>query len=292
MSIAESTAPPPGRRARAGFTIVELLVYVVLAVAVLGAVYGAMITQSRSYGKQRELLDARESLRSGGALLAWELRHASVAGSKVVAIGSDSITVRSMQGLGTVCAKHPTNLPRYALWRTSGDIQATADDSAIFYRPETGVWKAVRVTQVGTPAALGVSTCAWPGGRAPDIAIEVNVSIAADTAGIVVGSGYRAFRETLYSEYLDGGRYWLGRKTPPTAGTWDKLTGPLLAPDAAAGGLNFTFFDSGNNVTTIPANVARVGLVLRGESLKRAGVSAGVTGFQVDSVVNVVMLRR
>ena len=292
MSRAEPIASPPGVRARAGFTLLELLVYVVLATAVLGAIYGAMITQSRSYGKQRELLDARESLRSGGALLAWELRHASVAGSKVVAIGSDSITVRSMQGLGTVCAKHPTHLPRYALWRTSGDIQATADDSAIFYRPETSVWRAVRVTQVGTPAALGVSPCAWPGGRAPDIAIEVDVSTAADTAGIVVGSGYRAFRETLYSEYLDGGRYWLGRKTPPTAATWDKLTGPLLAPDAVAGGLNFTFFDSGNNVTTIPANVARVGLVLRGQSLKEVIASSGARAFQSDSVLNVVMLRR
>ena len=290
--MAEPIASPPGLRARAGFTIVELLVYVVLATAVLGAIYGAMITQSRSYGKQRELLDARESLRSGGALLAWELRHASVAGSKVVAIGFDSITVRSMQGLGTVCAKHPGNLPRYALWRTSGDIKATADDSAIFYRPAASVWRAARVTQVGTPAALGVATCAWPGGRAPDLAIEVDVSSVLDTAGIVVGSGFRAFRETLYSEFLDGGRYWLGRKTPPTAATWDKLTGPLIAPDSLTGGLDFTYFDSANAPTTIPANVARVGLVLRGESLKRAGVSAGVTAYQIDSVVNVVMLRR
>ena len=284
-------ASPPSRRTSAGFTLVELLIYIVLGTAMLGVIYRAMTMQSRSYGKQRELLDARESVRSGAALLAWELRHASVAGSKVVDIGANTITVRSMQGLGTVCAKH-TNLPRYALWRTSGDIQATADDSAILYRPETNVWRAVRVTQVGSPAGLGVATCSWPGARAPDLAIEVDVSSLLDTAGIVVGSGFRAFRETLYGEYLEGGRYWLGRKTPPTAADWDKLTGPLLAPDSLAGGLNFTFYDSANNVTAIPANVARVELVLRAQSLKTSILGTGVTAFQTDSVVSRVLLRR
>ena len=288
--MAVPIASPPGRRAPAGFTLVELLIYLVLASVLLGAIYGAMTTQSRGYGKERELLDARESIRSAGALLAWELRHASVAGSKVVGIGADSITVRSMQGLGTVCAKHPTS-PRYALWGTSGDIQATANDSAILYRPETNVWRAVRITQVGTPGSLGVSTCSWPGGRAPTIAIQVDVAATTDTAGVVVGSGFRAFRETLYSEYLDGGRYWLGRKIPPTAADWEKLTGPLLAP-GAAGGLNFRFFDSANNETAIPQNVAAVELVLRSESFKRSIRSTGVTEYQRDSVVSRVVLRR
>jgi hypothetical protein len=252
-----------------------------------------MTTQSRAYGKERELLDARESVRSAGALLAWELRHASVAGSKVVGIGSDSIIVRSMQGLGTVCAKHAT-LARYALWGTSGDIQATANDSAILYRPETSVWRAVSVTQVGTPASLGVATCSWPGARTPSIAIQLDVRVGfpEDTAGIVVGSGFRAFRETLYSEYLEDGRYWLGRKIPPTAADWDKLTGPLLPPDPVAGGLHFRFFYSANNETDIPQNVAAVELVLRAESFKRSIRSTGVTEYQRDSVVSRVVLRR
>ena len=289
---AEPIAAPPGRRTRAGFTLVELLIYLVMGTALLGVIYRAMTAQSRSYGRQREILDVRESVRTAAALLAWELRHASVAGSKVVGIGSDSITVRSMQGLGTVCAKHAT-LARYALWRTSGDIQATANDSAILYRPETNVWRAVRVTQVGTPAGLGVASCSWAGGgKTPDLAIELDVSSAVDTAGIVVGSGYRAFRETLYSEYLEGGRYWLGRKVPPTAADWEKLTGPLLPPDAVAGGLNFRFFDSANLETAIPDNVARVELVLRAQSFKQSVVSTGVTAFQTDSVVSRVVLRR
>jgi hypothetical protein len=277
-------------RRSAGYTLVELLVYVVISVAVLGLLYGAMITQGRTYGKQRELLDVRESVRSAAALLAWELRHASVAGSKVVAIGPDSIVLRSMIGLGTVCARHLT-LPRYALWGTAGDIKATADDSAIVFRVAPNLWRGARIVQVGTPAALGVSTCSWPGARAPSIAVELGVSDPLDTADIVVGAGFRAFRETQYGEYLENGRYWLGRKIPPSTGSWEKLTGPLLDP-GATGGLGFTYYDAAGAVTDIPDNVSRVELVLRAQSLKQSLQGPGVLAYETDSVRSRVVLRR
>ncbi len=58
----------------AGFTIAELLVYIVISVVIISSIYQLLIGQNRLYLKQRELTDVRGTLRAGAALLAWELR--------------------------------------------------------------------------------------------------------------------------------------------------------------------------------------------------------------------------
>src|SRR5439155_582469 len=119
---------PVMRAARkSGFTLPELLVSVVLGGIVLASVYKIMINQGRAYGKERELMDVRETVRSGATLLAWELRGAATGGSQLATMTADSLTLRAIQGFGIVCAKHAT-LPRYALWRSAGSIAAATYD--------------------------------------------------------------------------------------------------------------------------------------------------------------------
>ncbi len=276
------------RHRAAGFTLAELLVYMVVGGIVLGSVGRLIMAQGRGYGKQRELMDVRETARSAAALLAWNLRHAASGGSRLVAMSPNSIILRSVQGSGIVCGRHPT-LPRYALWRTGGSIEATADDSALVYLSGRDQWRAVRINRVGTPAAMGVPGCAWPGARPPDLVVQLVVNAQQDTAGIRVGAPLRTFRREQYAEYQANGRWWLGRRVGRAA-TYEQLTGPLLAP--GAGGLTFAYYDTLGAPTATPTAVGAVGFTLRTESFKQARAATGPLTYQRDSLTTKVALRR
>src|ERR1051325_7655565 len=162
------------RRGRAGFTLVELLISVVVAGVVLGAVAKLMRSQGGAYANQRALTDARETLRGGSVMLAWELRHAALGGSAFNVITSQSLGLRAIQGLGVACARGVV-VPaggawtrRFALWNAGGDIEATSNDSALVFVSSTQKWQAFKVNQIGTPAGLGLPACGWTGtARAP-----------------------------------------------------------------------------------------------------------------------------
>ena len=271
---------------RAGFTIMELMVAMMIGLVVLGAVYRLMITQTNAYGKQRELADVRETARSGTTLLSRDLRHAASGGGAVVAMSTNSITLRSVRGVGIVCAKHPT-LPRYGLWRTAGKIEAALDDSALIYQVGRERWQRVKVTNVGTPAAMGIANCAWAGTRVPDLVIQVAVNTKSDTIGIKIGAPFRSFRRVQYAQYMLDDRWWLGRKIGASP-NYEQLTGPLRA----SGGLSLSYFDTLGAPTAIPGAVGMVAFTVNAESYKKARLNSGQYAFQRDSLTTKVLLRR
>ena len=272
---------------RRGFTIIELIVGLVVGLIVLGSVVQMLIVQSRGYRKQREIIDIRETAREASALLAGDLRQSRVGESPLAAMGANSIALRSPRGLGTVCAKHAT-LARYGLWKTGGNILAGTDDSALVHQLGRDKWTALKVTAVGTPAAMGVPACAWPGARPPEIVVEFAVGTKTDTSYIKVGAAFRSFRRVEYAEYQLNSRWWLGRKVG-AAGSYEQLTGPLVAP--ASNGLAFTYYDTLGAVTTNPAAVGTVAVTVRTESFKKTYI--GTTfGYQRDSLTTKVALRR
>ena len=271
---------------RRGFTIIELMISMMIALILLGAVYKLMITQSGGYTKQRELADVRETARSGSMLLSRDLRHAASGGSSVIAMSPNSITLLSLRGLGIVCAKHPT-LPRYALWRTAGKIEAAADDTALVFQVGRERWQYVKLEAVGTLAAMGIAKCAWPGTRVPDVVIEVVVNSTSDTVGIKVGAPFRTYKRVTYAQYLLDGRWWLGRKVGDADG-YEQLTGPLRASN----GLSFAYFDTLGAPTAVPRAVGMVAFTLNAESYHKVRANSGAYAFQRDSLTTKVLLRR
>lgn len=271
---------------RPGFTIIELMISMMIGLILLGVVYKLMITQTGGYNKQRELADVRETARSGSMLLSRDLRHAASGGSSVIAMSANSITLLSIRGLGVVCAKHPT-LPRYALSGTAGKIEAAADDTALVFQIGRERWQYVKLTEVGTPAGMGIATCAWPGSRIPDVVIEVAVNSKSDTVGIKVGAPFRTYRRVQYAQYLLDDRWWLGRKVGDASG-YEQLTGPLRASN----GLTFAYFDTLGAPTAAPAAVGMVAFTLNAESYRKARLNSGTYEFQSDSLTTKVLLRR
>lgn len=284
MTSARFARPSRGRR---GFTLIELLVGLVVGSIVLTSVVQMLIVQGRGYGKQREVIDVRETAREATALLAWDLRQSGLGDSPLAAISPTSVALRSPRGMGTICAKHQ-QLPRYGLWKSGGNILATTDDSALVYQLGRDEWTALKITAVGTPAAMGVPACAWPGARAPDVVVEFAVAAKTDTSYLKVGAPFRSFRRVEYTEYQLNSRWWLGRKVG-AATSYEQLTGPLAPP--GSNGLTFAYYDSLGAVTADPAAVASVAFTLQTESYKKTHV--GTTfGYQRDSLTMKVGLRR
>jgi len=276
-----------GFRDRRGFTMIELIISFVIGLIVLGAVVQTMIVQGKGYRKQREQVDVRETTREAAALLSWDLRQAAVAGSPFAVLGANTVTIRSPRGLGTICGKHLL-LPRYGLWKTAGNIQATVDDTALVYQIGKGAWTKLKITNVGTGAAMGVNACAWPGARPPDIVVEFAVAQVTDTSTIKVGAPFRNFRRVEYSEFQQNGRWWLGRKVGNAAG-YEQLTGPLLAP--ASNGLAFTYYDTLGAVSGNANAIGSVAFTIRTESYKNATTGSTFV-YQRDSLTTRVGVRR
>ena len=279
--------PPAVRDGRYGFSLIELLVGLVIGMIVLSGVVQMMIVQGRGYRKQREVLDVRETGREAAALLAWDLRQSVVGGSSLATMGAGTAALRSPRGLGTVCAKHPL-LARYGLWKTGGNILAGVDDSALVYQLGRDKWTPLKITAVGTPAAMGVIACAWPGARPPDVVVEFAVGTKTDTSYLKIGAPSRGFRRVEYAEYQLNNRWWLGRKVG-AATSYEQLTGPLVSP--AANGLAFAYYDTLGAVTTNPAAVGSIAFTLRTESFKNTYVGATYV-YQRDSLTTKVALRR
>ncbi len=284
MSTAQSSRI---HRLRRGFTMIEVIVALVVGLVVLGSVVQMLIVQGRGYKKQREQVDVRETAREAGALLSWDLRQAAVAGSPFAVMAANTVTLRSFRGLGTICAKHAL-LARYGLWKTGGNILASVDDTALVYQIGRGQWNKLKITAVGTPVAMGVTACAWPGARPPDLVVEFAVTTTTDTSYIKIGAPFRNFRRVEYAEYQQNNRWWLGRKVGAAA-SYELLTGPLLSP--ASNGLAFTYYDTLGAVTANTAAVGSVAFTLRTESFKNATVASGYT-YQHDSLTTKVAVRR
>ena len=262
---------------RAGFTLAELLIYVVISALMGTVVVKFMLNQSRNYASQVQTIDARETLRGAVSLFTWEFRGLSAAAGDIYVMDSSSVAIRSVLATGVVCGRHAT-LPKYGIFGRTGQIFTTSDDSVLVYLPGLETWRELGLTNAQTPAAAGVPNCLWGDSTAtPNIVVEVS----GDTTGIALGTAWRAFRRIEYGLYQDGGRWWIGRKVGG-AGSYEKLTGPVRSGD----GLALIYRDAAGNVTADPALVASVELVIRSES-------AGSTqwGTSSDSVRTLVSLR-
>jgi prepilin-type N-terminal cleavage/methylation domain-containing protein len=275
-------------RTRKGFSLAELMVALTLSGIVISGAYGLMRTQSRAYGKQLGTGDAAETLEGAGALLSWEIRHADMATDTLVSLSADTLSVRSVQGVGIICAKKDPGL--YAIWKNGGDIQPTVDDTAMVSMLGNQAWTKAKITAVGTPVAMGLTACAWTGGRSPDLVVQLTVN-PADSAKLIVGGMFRSFRRTQFAEFQDAGRWWLGRKVGNAA--WGKITGPLLSPTTGGGGLKFVYYDSTGAVTTGASKAQAVSVTLRSQSYRQYidPVSHAPT-FRGDSLQTVVYVRR
>jgi type II secretory pathway pseudopilin PulG len=283
----------PSRGSR-GFTILEVILYLIIASIVVAGVYKVLVGQNRLYVQQRELMDVRGGLRAAAAVLSWELRHASTDGD-LYNIWRDSLTMRSVQGQGVVCSKHGT-APRLGLWGLWGEFgQTTTDSSLVFAARSSGLgddsWIAASNKKLWGATGGGVPWCFWGDSTTtPTEEVLELAGVPTDSVllNIKVGAPLRTFRQIRYGIYQEDGRWWLGRKIGG-AGSYQRLTGPLLSPSDS--GLVFSYFDDTGASTNDPSRVAIVEITLRGESVRSVTGTGVAPRAMRDGLTTRVFLR-
>ena len=271
------------RTKNGGFTLMEMLVVLILAMVIVTGVYKLLMGQSRLYMKQNELMDVRTTLRSAASLLAWELRQTSPAGGDLYEINQYWVTLRSIQGTGVVCGKHGLQ-PRVAVWDSKGEFNAAEADSALLFAGgakgvQDDTWLIVDLTDEWLTGGGDVD-CVWDDGMGGTVDEDFVLEVDGILDEVIIGGPIRAFRKVEYSIYPEGNRWWLGRKVGDAA-EYEKLTGPLRPPGDS--GLVFVYYDRSGNETADPAKVALIDIIIRGESLRAAPMSGG-TSVQRDSL--------
>lgn len=275
-----------------GFTLVELLVVVVLAGAVLGAIGQLLQSNQQFYRSQSEVFDVEEGLRAVAQLLPAELRELSARGGDIVAMGRDSITLRAMRSLGVICA--PPDV-------ADGTV-VVADSLSFGWRAVDPARDRALVFRDGDPATadddrwldLAVSSVS-AGAPCGDGSAGTTLHLAGATAdldSVSAASPLRTYERVTYRLYADDqGLSWLGERGYSDGG-WSALS-PVAGPLRRVGGLSFTYYDSAGAPTAVPAAVVRIGVVARGLSagpIEVPGRAASGRQYE-DSVVVQAALR-
>ena len=244
-------------RKRAGFTMIEMLVVAVLGSVVVGAAYQVLLTNQRTFTAQNAQIQSQQTVRAGMDVLFAELRELSKLGGDILAIGTDTLKVRSMRRFGLVCA---TNLAAGTLDVRRVGSWFEVGDSVVIYaenQPNTPAddrWIKGRVTARDTTIACGTAP-------AQRLTIPIVSSATGTTPPdtVRVGSNLRSYVIYTYGRYTIDGAPYLGRRDSG-GGTPVALVGPL---DAALGGLRFRYLDSTNAVTGTIANIVNVEVTLK-----------------------------
>ena len=250
---------------RGGFTLVEMIVVVGLMGIVMAALYQTILATQRTTNSQVQRIDVQQSTRAAGLYLSHLLRELDAADGDVLVSGATTLRIRAMGWTGVLCT------PPVA---AGSQIQFTIARGFLFgVRPPEAARDSVLLYADGDPEIRtddvwlfgGLTTVA--AGACPDASpgavLQVDVSgasggPAAALADVTLGSPIRGFSVEELSLYLQGGDYWLGRRTADRGGTWSAMR-PLIGP-LKTDGLAFTYFDDVGATPGFTTGIVSIGL--------------------------------
>ncbi len=257
-----------------GFTLIELLIVVVLAGLVLAATYQTLVTNQRTFTVQAAQIQGQQTMRAGMDVLFGELREISVPEGDLVAMDTDSLSLRTMRAFGVACdtatvASSQLTVKRVGRWFETGDsIFALLDANPDLHSDDS--WTTLAITAVDTTATCGTGT------EEAQILTLTGLNGAEE---VLPGAPVRTYERYTYGLYAWNGIPYLGRTTP--GGTTQPVVGPLDA--RAASPLAFAFYDENGAVTADPLLVSQIEVTLR--------TSSDVRNPQGDLVADSLILR-
>jgi type II secretory pathway pseudopilin PulG len=252
--------PAPVSRVR-GFTLVELLLAMVLALLIGGVAHGLLRNAQRLSRTQAERMGLQENVRVAALVLAGEL-----GGSDLLAIEPGAVTYLADRGGGDVCGVVPGALAEVVVvassW-TSPRAPRSTDSLLVFVESDPGTGSDDAWAHLGIVSVAGRGC---PGGQA-GIALRVAVPVTLDPAAlarITPGSPARLAEVMQMRYYSSGGKSWLGMRSVGTGEAIQPVAGPLADSSAGIRGLTLAYHDASGAPTSDPVAARSVDIALLG----------------------------
>lgn len=274
---------------RAGFTLVELMIALVIFVLVAASLYRVLNVSQRAAQTQTQKAAMQGSLRSGLQLAMAEIQElwsdddAVTPGSAITAMTSTSLSYNAMRGIGLTCVAPTTTTITLRASSWSGLLDPAANQGIYLF--DQGATEATEDDDVwhdGTITSVAGGTC--PDGEAATV---LTVSgILGPVGNVQVPGPVRTHEPMQLGLVSSGGRRWLGIAG---TGSLSPLAGPLLSSGTA---LDFSYFDDQGDPTVVPSEVKSIVFRLYGETDRMANQSiAGTPTLLQDSMIVRVQLR-
>jgi prepilin-type N-terminal cleavage/methylation domain-containing protein len=265
-------------RARAGFTLAEMLVALTISTLIGAALTGVFLSQSRLIDQQEKLGAARGVARSPITLLMSELRMVDAHGG-VLAASPDSVTLRVPYAMGVVCGPNTNNTrARVLIMPVDSTIVATAGMSGFAMRRGYRDDQDYHYFTGGTLIAAARTTCDAAGIDSQTTAGWLSVGITADLSSF--GPPPPGVPMFLYQNI----RYAFGPSAaaPGQRALWRRVLATGTSDEIAAGfheDARFRFFTGGAAVAedSEPSDLTTIRgiqMVMDAESERR--VAAGI----------------
>jgi prepilin-type N-terminal cleavage/methylation domain-containing protein len=265
-----------------GFTLVELLVALTLALAVGGVVHGQLLHGRRLARAQAERVAMQENVRVAALVLRGELGalgydeigpEASAAltapaalRSDLLAIAPGAVTYLAGRGSGRVCGVVPgapgqIRIPASS-WtglrapRPTDSLLAFVESDAATGRDDAWVHLGI--------ASVGSATCPT-GEAATAIGVVPPVPFGPDVlSAITTGSPIQLAEVMQLRYYASAGKSWLGMRSVSTGEAITPVAGPLADSTARVRGLTLRYLDAGAKPASDPAAVRLIEIELLG----------------------------
>lgn len=288
---------------RAGMTLLELLISLILVGLMGGLIIGFLLKQERFYTGANEIVLTRTQVHQA-AMIETDLRSISAPAGDIYAMTDTSIEFRSTFGSAYICGSDRTNsriaVPPLTLANkavlTSWTQQPAVNDSLALYVDSTSssskddTWSLHRISggsvviTDASPGCLSSSKMM----KTTDVS-STNPSYAftlspTQSATVSTGAAVRFFKRVHYSLYKASDNQWyLGyfdcrTSRTPVCNTIAPIAGPLrpyVAGPPEQAGLLFTYYDSTGAVTTNRLAVSRISILLQGEGSKTIQLAGG-----------------
>ena len=277
---------------RAGFTLVELLVALVIFVLVAASLYRVLNVSQRTARTQTEKAAMQGSLRSGLQIALAEIQElwsdegvgsVAGAGSALTAMTATNLTYEAMRGLGISCAPMTTTTItiRENTWR--GLMTPAAGQGIYIF--DQGANESVTTDDLWHDrviSGVAAGTCTGGGG-----AHVITLSVALPSVATIQVPGPARTHEPMQLGLVaSGGRNWLGIAA---GGALTPLAGPLRSSGTA---LALEYKNKDGNTTATPSQVKSIILRLYGETDRMTTQNIGGTPTLLqDSMIVRVQLR-
>lgn len=256
MSCAEAASAR-----RAGFTLVELLIALLIGVILMTVVFQMISGQSRTVAVQSSREEAQQNVRGALEVISADLRGAFPAG--IVEAQARQITFMQPRAWGIICGVAGNTIDA-VFPVTNGPLPDDSEASGVIVNsvpPPGATWSPLPPTRApiidvnvlpGGPTA-GLCNDDEVQGAAQVIQITTN-SVTATAAAAAVGNQIATYHMTRYDLAQDDGAWWIRRSMGMDAGTYNMQ--PLAGP-AEADGLSFSYHvDSGDASMPVPGTDA------------------------------------